>query len=255
VLGLAELEIQLLGEFLVSIKNRIIEESCWRNRRAKSIVKLLALTPQKRLHREQLKEYLWPDAYAETTDNRFRQTLFLARKILEPDHSSHFNYSRFENDQVELTAEGGLWVDVDAFEIQASTALKEKTLQAIQSALALYRGELLPEDRYEDWTAVKREKLHKRYVDLVIHLAGLYEAEGELRPALETLIELVAIEPALEEAHISIMRLYALTGARSRAIHQYHVLEKALRAELEVEPLESSQALYQDILSGRYSGK
>ena len=53
-----ELHIQLLGGFSVSVDGKVIPEERWRSRRARSLVKLQALTPGQRLHRDQIIEVL-----------------------------------------------------------------------------------------------------------------------------------------------------------------------------------------------------
>jgi DNA-binding SARP family transcriptional activator len=42
--------------------------------------------------------------------------------------------------------------------------------------LALYAGELLPEDRYEDWVTSRREALRQDHLRLCLELARLYQA-------------------------------------------------------------------------------
>ena len=42
-------------------------------------------------------------------------------------------------------------VDVDEFELAAADARRVETAAAYRAALALYGGELLPENRYDDW--------------------------------------------------------------------------------------------------------
>src|SRR5262245_53875725 len=46
------LRIRLLGQFQVAIGPEVIPEEAWRLRKARSLVKLLALAPGHRLHRE-----------------------------------------------------------------------------------------------------------------------------------------------------------------------------------------------------------
>jgi DNA-binding SARP family transcriptional activator len=50
--------IRLLGGFQVTVETRTIEDEAWRLRKAASLVKLLALAPGHRLHREQAMEAL-----------------------------------------------------------------------------------------------------------------------------------------------------------------------------------------------------
>ena len=52
----ADLGVQLLGAFAVWVGGEQVPDSAWRLRRSKSLIKLLALAPERRLHREQLVE-------------------------------------------------------------------------------------------------------------------------------------------------------------------------------------------------------
>ncbi|HEX2550855.1 MAG TPA: hypothetical protein VHK64_04615, partial [Nocardioidaceae bacterium] len=58
-------DIDLLGRFSVAIDGRPVPDQAWRRRSAAAVVKLLALQPGRRLHREQLIDLLWPDLVVE----------------------------------------------------------------------------------------------------------------------------------------------------------------------------------------------
>jgi hypothetical protein len=73
----------LLGGFEVSVRSRVVEDDAWRLRKARSLVKLLALAPGHRLHRERIMDVLWPDLDAKSQANNLHRTLYLARKVLE----------------------------------------------------------------------------------------------------------------------------------------------------------------------------
>ncbi len=64
--------IRLLGGFQVSVGSRSIEDGAWRLRKAASLIKLLALAPQHRMHREQMMEHLWPGSGRGTAANQTR---------------------------------------------------------------------------------------------------------------------------------------------------------------------------------------
>jgi tetratricopeptide (TPR) repeat protein len=115
----------------------------------------------------------------------------------------------------------------------------------------LYTGDLLPEDRYEDWAAGRREELESRHLELLLTLARLREARGDTAAAADALRRVVTQEPSHEEAHLRLMRLYAQTGQRHQALRQYQQLRETLRREWDVDPSPESQQLYQDILDGR----
>jgi two-component SAPR family response regulator len=53
--------VRLLGGFGVWVGPLLMEEDRWRLRKARSLIKLLALAPGHHLHREQVMETLWPE--------------------------------------------------------------------------------------------------------------------------------------------------------------------------------------------------
>jgi DNA-binding SARP family transcriptional activator len=55
------------------------------SRAAKRLVRLLALAPQQRLHREHVIDRLWPHMGPEDGANNLHKALYVARRILEPD--------------------------------------------------------------------------------------------------------------------------------------------------------------------------
>jgi len=78
--------IWLLGGFRVSVgSSRGIGKDEWHLRKAAHLVKLLALVPNHRLHREQMMELPWPDADRRATSNNLRKTLHSARRTLDPE--------------------------------------------------------------------------------------------------------------------------------------------------------------------------
>ncbi len=50
-----------------------------------------------------------------------------------------------------------------------------------------------------------------------------------------------------EDAHVLLMRSYALSGQRQQALRQYQVLRQTLRADLDIEPSETTTHLYEAI--------
>ena len=72
-----------------------------------------------------------------------------------------------------------LRADVEGFEEAGTTVRCSKDPAAYRAALDLYAGELLPEDRYEEWAHGRREGLRRIHLDLLTELAGVHEERGE----------------------------------------------------------------------------
>jgi DNA-binding CsgD family transcriptional regulator len=143
--------VRLLGGFSVSVGTRTIRQDEWRSKKAAALAKLLALAPGHRMHREQAIDLLWPDSARSRTSNNLRQVVYGARRVRAPDSGSPKRYLGLQGKQLVLCPEGQLWVDAEAFEDARATARRSRDPSAYRAALELYAGELLPEDRYEEW--------------------------------------------------------------------------------------------------------
>src|SRR5205823_5882868 len=130
-------------------------------RKAASLLKLLALAPGHTLHREQLVEWLWPDLGPDAARNNLKYALHVARRTLAPDPPAGGSTGvvHVEQDQLVLRPPDRLWVDVGCFKAAAAAARGSQDPADYHAAIGLYAGDLLPEDRYEDWAAEPRETL------------------------------------------------------------------------------------------------
>ncbi len=54
------LGVNLLGTFSVAVDGESIPDRAWRLRKAKTLIKLLALAPERRIHADRAAETLWP---------------------------------------------------------------------------------------------------------------------------------------------------------------------------------------------------
>ncbi|MCA1731252.1 MAG: transcriptional regulator, partial [Actinobacteria bacterium] len=208
----------MLGGFRVSVGFRSIEGGQWRLKKAASLVKLLALAADHRMHREQVMDLLWPGLELSKAASNVNYTLHHARRTLEPSAERAPRYLGPRSEQLVLCPQGELWVDIEAFEEAADEARRSREPEAYKVALDLYAGELLPEDRYKEWAEVRREQLRRTYRALLVELAALYEEREEYETATEALGEVLREEPTHEGAHVGLMRLYAFSGQRQEAL-------------------------------------
>ncbi|MDQ3435149.1 MAG: tetratricopeptide repeat protein, partial [Actinomycetota bacterium] len=138
-------------------------------------------------------------------------------------------------------------VDVDAFELAAARAWRVRDLQAVETALEHYAGDLLPDDPFDDWAEPRRVGLRTTCLALLARLARLAEQRGDLDRAIAALQRILALEPAQEETHVALMRVFALAGRRPQALAQYRRLVIVLETELGTAPEPATRALHEAI--------
>ncbi len=162
---MSHVTIRLLGGFDAAVDGVPVAAGAWRLRKARELVKLLALAPGRSLHREQVMDVLWQEQAPAAAANNLYQAVHAARRALGAD------VLEVRDEMVTLAAE--IDVDVDAFERAAVAAEQARTAPACRAALDLYAGELLPENRYDDWAADARERLAALHDRLAVQVAEL----------------------------------------------------------------------------------
>jgi DNA-binding SARP family transcriptional activator/tetratricopeptide (TPR) repeat protein len=228
-------EIDLLGGFAVRVDGRPIPATEWRRRQAASLVKLLALAPRRTLHREQVIDALWPDTAIEDAGPRLHKAAHFARRSL--GDSSALVLS---GDTASLFPDARVVVDVDEFERSAKEAIAildrhPEGRAAAAAAADRWAGELLPDDPYEAWLEVPRDRLRQLHEEL-LRRSGRWA-------------ELALADPADEEANLARARELVGSGNRGAALRQLERLERALRRELGVSPGPEVAALRAELLA------
>jgi len=247
------LRVVLLGTFRVRVGDRAVEPSAWRLSKARDVIKLLALARGRRMQRDEVLELLWPNSDIDSAANNLYQVLHAARKAIDSAGGEGRALLALDTETLTLCPDGGLWVDVDEFEVAARQALASHARSDYDVALNLYPGDLLPDDRYAEWATGRREILRRLSLDLKRGLADALEADLETSAAADVLRQILAEDPTNESIHRNLMRIYAMSGDRNSAARQYDVLEQVLHDELGVAPDKTSQSLRDGIAMGRLS--
>jgi DNA-binding SARP family transcriptional activator len=222
--------IQLLGRFSVAIDGVPVSGDAWRSRRTGDVVKMLALAPAHRIHRAEVMEALWPESDPEASGTNLRKALHFARLAAE-DERSIVN----ERGVLVLWPDASLETDVERFDAAAQRAVDGGDEALCRAAADLYRGDLLPDDRYEPWAAEPRGRLRRRYLD-VLRAGALWD-------------RLAAEDPTDEQAARALMRAHLDAGERREAIRRFERLREALRDHLGVGPDPATVALYERVLA------
>ncbi|WP_217697908.1 AfsR/SARP family transcriptional regulator [Sinomonas mesophila] len=191
-------------------------------------MKILALAEGRRMHRDALADLLWPDLDAQAAASNLRKAIHFVRAALG---SSDAVQARGE--LLMLLPDAEVSIDADRFEADGRAALASST--GVDEALALYRGELLPADRFATWAEEPRDRLRTLYLRLL-------KAAGRWDDVLDA-------EPSDEEAHRAIMVRALEAGDRQGAIRQFERLCRVLRADLGIGPGAETVAVYEEAIA------
>ena len=153
--------IGLLGAFSISAGDSVIADDAWRLRKAKTLIKLLALAPERRLHVDQAAELLWAGRDPDSARNNLHQAIFAARRALDSIGLDGSRYLELREELILLSPEDPVQIDAVAFEELAAAAREQGEPGAYRSALEGFDAELLPADRYEDWSRERRDSLDR----------------------------------------------------------------------------------------------
>lgn len=205
--------------------------------------------------REHLAGLLWTDQPEETARRNLRHALSQLQKVIGPGW-------------IETAGGVGLsrrlpWsVDVQrlAAAVAGLSAPAGQDLPALEQALAAYRGEFLQgfyvqkAAHFEEWVLARREEYHLLALRGLEVVAQAALQDGDPVKGLAATRRLLQLEPWSESAHCLQMQLLVATGQRAAALAQYESCRQVLAAELGVEPMPATTALYQQIQTGQYGG-
>lgn len=241
-----EVHICLLGGFDVTVGGRHVAAGAWRLRKARSVLKLLALAPGHRMHRDSVYDLLWPDLDPAAAANNLHQALHAVRRALATAGAPG-DVVLIRDDVLLLGPDGGVRTDLDEL-AQALRRAADGGSAERRAALALAERELLPEDTFEPWTQEARDAVTARRSALRLALAEALEREGRAAEAVEVLE--AAGAGLTEPGHRALMRTLAATGRRPEALAVYERLRDGLRDSSGSDPDPQTRELYRDLLAG-----
>jgi TolB-like protein len=227
------LQLRLLGGFDLHLSNK--GGTVPAGRKVRALLACLALSAGNAWPREKLMALLWSDRSDEQARASLRQALAEIRRALGERSPVHTEHDAVTLDPALLS------VDAVEFERHAKAG-------KLDEAAALYRGPLLDghgvrDSAFEDWILIERTRLHNFAVDVLDRLAASRSGDA----AIATAQQLLQLEPAREETHRLLMRLYAAAGQRAQALRQYENCRDILQRDLQAKPDAETERLHRQI--------
>jgi DNA-binding SARP family transcriptional activator len=129
----------------------------------------------------------------------------------------------------------------------AASPMAEHDAERLAGALDITEAPFL-DGAVAEWALAERERffnLRLRGLTMLMRWRG---EEKRYEEALEVGRRLLQADPFREAAQCEIMWLYVLNGQRMQALRQYRDYAALLQAELDIEPMAETRALYDHIL-------
>jgi DNA-binding SARP family transcriptional activator len=211
-------------------------------RKAIAVLARLAVEGQQR--REALAELLWPDSDHTRARGALRRTLSTLRSAVGAD-------VLIENGEALQLDRAHVSVDLDMLRAGETTDRDE-----LHRRLDHCRGEFLegftlrdaPE--FDAWAAVVAEQQRRQLSSLLSALAEAQASDGQFDQAVVTIERRLELDPLQESAYQQLLRVHTWRGDRGAVTDTYLRCVRVLDEELGVPPLQETDELYRQVLSG-----
>ena len=250
------LRIYVTGRVAIEVDGTVvIDERQFRGKQGRLLFVYLVCERSRPVAKEELASVLWPDEHAEAWEAALsaltsRLATLLASEGLE---GAGMGFSRqLGQYQLQLPSDG--WVDIEAgnsaldrAEAAVRNGQARNALEPAAVAASIARRPFLPGvDGF--WRDSVQGKLERQLVRALDCLGEMQLQIGEPQTALESALEAIKLDPYRERTNRSLMRAYAATGDRAKAIAVYHEFQNLLANEIGMDPEPETEALYLEIL-------
>lgn len=203
---------------------------------------LVYLAVEREVLRESVLPVFWPERDPSRAKHALRQMLYELRQLLGEE------WIEVGRDRIVVHAD----VDAAAFELAVAGGGRDE-------ALALYGGEFLKgfsldNHSFDGWVDRRRAQLGRTHRRLRRDRIDELLAAGQPELAVPVAQQWVDLDPLEDEASHALIHCLALTGQRVAALQYFEGYERHLAAELQVEPLDETRALVEQIRRGEALG-
>ena len=205
--------------------------------------------------RDALLDLLWGDESAADPANSLKGLLFRVRAMFGKDGLG------FENPKQVILYQNGSYFFNENISIELDTEAFEQHYRAAESmldhhdtclghmldALALYRGDFLPQNSGNRWITPLNVYYHSRFLKLCTDAVDLMREDGRHEEIIQLCRHAIAIEPYDENLHRSLISALAATGSMHSAMQHYNYTTELFMNQFGVTPSAEMTALYREL--------
>lgn len=260
------LDAKLFGSFEISINSFVISEIS--SQKARGLFAYLILD-NKRVHaRSTLAAIFWPDVPEQTALHNLRQALTTIKKAISETISDVEIFSS-DRDTLGFNEKVLIQVDILDFEHKIQILLDHHNggqargfpINQLKRTMDQITGQLLPlftlpdSDLFEDWLALRRERIDRFLVLGYSILLKYHEDRCEWVDARKIAEKLIKIAPWDEDIHARLIHIYLWSSQPNAALSHYHSAVRYLQNILDIEPGIILKKAFNEIQNNLSSGK
>jgi DNA-binding SARP family transcriptional activator len=197
--------LKVLGDFSMTVGGQPVDARAWQSRKARDLLKILAVNRGRPVTREAAMEWLWPESDPAALPARLSVALSTLRSVLGPAR---------EGILADRTA---MALDLGLITLDLEEFLKLAEGPDPAAAAAAYTGELLPADVFAEWAAMPREEAGSVFVTVAHEASQQALAKGLAGDAAVLCRRILSRDAYDERAHRRLIKALQLDGAHGEA--------------------------------------
>ncbi|WP_432662834.1 BTAD domain-containing putative transcriptional regulator [Wukongibacter baidiensis] len=250
---MSKLEIYTLGNLKVFLDDELINEKL--SHKGIALLTYISLNRGKTFSRDKLAYLFWNSSNSEAARYNLRYTLWSLRKALD-DNENEEKFITSYKQNCQINPKSDIYVDavkVDDLIGDNNGGNTQVDTQNLEEVKKLYRGDFLEgfyvkdSIEFNDWVFYERERFQRSYFQSLSRLASIYKLEEKHYKCIETLEEMLKINPLHEEIYGELIKIHLKLGHRKLALNQYERCCRVLREELNTSPSDKTKEIYKEI--------
>ena len=240
--------IKTLGAFRVFVGEEEITQERWVSSKARDLLAYFVTFRGERIPADRAFDAIWAEKAGRGL-TAFHTALSRLRSAMKSGENSP-RLILVEAGDYRLDA-ARFTIDIEEFDSALAKARaatdEESAARYYEQSINLYNGEYL-QNFYYDWIFPERRRLSQAYLGSLRALANHHFAHQRYTRSIELLERALRVDSLQEDLQCQVMRTYAALGDRAGLINQYQEMKRILFKELDMEPLPSTEALYQRLM-------
>ena len=218
-----DIRICFFGRFRLYVNGKEVMPEQWKRKRNRDIFKYMVLHYKQTISVEKIIDTFWGYDAPVNAVNIVWNAASVIRSLLEPDLpkgvTSSFLIAADKSYTLDFGERGIIDFYVFSSLLRKAEAMTEiqTRIEIIEQAIALYEGDLLPEDVYEEWAEHKREEYISHYIVACLECSRYYAELEQYSLSAVYAKKVIAIDNTYRKAYEILVKVCKENGNTTEA--------------------------------------